>query len=70
MEGPWPECVGQTGEWCSDYISSWIGYGAALNKITKSFQVVSIVPHYEYTPYRVWIHVGNDNIVMAAPERG
>merc|ERR550539_537782 len=70
MDGPWPECVGQRGEWCMDYISEWVGYSAFTSRSTARFQVVNIVPNYEYNPSRVWIHVDDHDTVMSAPEIG
>ena len=69
-EGPWPECVGQTGEWCTDYIANWIGYGASLHPGGREKQVVQIITPYEYVENRVWIHADDEGKVISTPERG
>mmetsp|Transcript_3613 Transcript_3613/g.4996 ORF Transcript_3613/g.4996 Transcript_3613/m.4996 type:complete len:127 (+) Transcript_3613:98-478(+) len=69
-EGPWPECVGQLGTWCQDYVANWIGFNAARTKEKKSVQVVSLLRPYEYVRSRVWIHVDDDGIVILKPARG
>ena len=69
-EGPWPECVGQTGQWCTDYIAGWIGYGAPLLQVERPFQIVNIIPPFDYIPDRVWIHVDDNNVVLTAPQVG
>merc|ERR1719469_218379 len=69
-DGPWPECVGQTGDWCMDYVSEWIGYMASTSKLAIRFQTVDILPNYEYNPSRVWIHVDDRDKVLSAPEIG
>ena len=70
IEGPWPECVGQTGEWCSDYVSSWLAYGASQNPGGRAKQVVNIITPYEYVESRVWIHADDYGNVLSIPERG
>ena len=70
IEGPWPECVGQTGDWCTDYIASWLGYGALQNPGGRPKQVVNIITPYEYMESRVWIHADDNGNVLSIPERG
>ena len=69
-EGPWPECVGQTGAWCQDYIAEWVGFGQARAMEARQLSVVNIIRPYEYVRSRVWIHCDDEGKVMVKPIRG
>jgi len=69
-EGPWPECVGQQGSWCIDYISGWVGYKAHHIPQGRSMHVVSMIRPYEFHRDRVFIHVDHSGNVVSPPSRG
>lgn len=72
-EGPWPECVGKTGEWCMNYIAEWVAYAAheaSLNGATREMNIVNILDPYQFDPNRVWIHVDHQGAIQAPPSRG
>lgn len=72
-EGPWPECVGQTGEWCMDYIAGWVSYAAhkaSQNGATRQMNVINIVRPHEHNENRVWIHVDDGGNILAPPKVG
>lgn len=68
LEGPWPECVGMTGEDCKAYIEGWIEE-LAPPSIKSHF--VRIVPKLTgYSPGRIWIQSDEHGKVLGTPRFG
>jgi len=82
LEGPWPECHGQSGTNCRNYIQSNIvrierklkfESGGTLtygDQIVKRMTRVSVINTNVYKPHRVWIYCDAQQIVVQAPEIG
>mmetsp|Transcript_16079 Transcript_16079/g.22902 ORF Transcript_16079/g.22902 Transcript_16079/m.22902 type:complete len:125 (+) Transcript_16079:36-410(+) len=60
-EGPWPECVGKTGNECKEYIQS---------QSNDLVQNVFIAYPRKFNYYRVWVEVDENGLVSSAPGRG
>ena len=63
-EGPWPKCIGMTGEACVDYIESNTD-GLTLVIVREGSMVTQ-----DFRTDRVRIWVDADDIVYATPSRG
>jgi len=57
--GPWPECVGQSGDWCVQYVGSWVGY-ASFKHEDRRKTALKIIRPYEYLYSRVWVHCNEE----------
>jgi len=65
-DGPWPECVGETGDWCMDHI---VSLDPDLEEHVFVLPEGSIVT-MDYTTERVRIYVDEEGIVVSVPDRG
>ena len=60
-EGPWPECIGLTGEECKAYI---------LSQEPNLAGNVFIAYPRKFNYYRIWIYVNESGLVAESPGRG
>lgn len=72
LEGPWPECVGWTGEECKDHINGWLAELAPPpTKRHPHEHFVRVVPQTRpYDPTRVWIQNDEYGKVISTPVIG
>ena len=71
QDGPWPECEGQMGIDCKEYIESWTGANPNVAQRGSTDTFVRLVPNFfSYDASRVWIHCDHRGNVVFAPKRG
>lgn len=74
-EGPWPDCVGMTGEECQSYVRHYACHSASNNKDPCQVVIVPLLDAaaavaQDFLPNRIRIFVNATGYVALIPDRG
>jgi hypothetical protein len=69
-QGPWPDCLGLTGDACAEYIKESTSTGTRTSDLEIIIVPQGSILTRDFNGNRVRIFVDVDNIVNAVPSKG